>query len=93
LFEQLKQKYLSSFEDKMKLIENALESSDVQVLSNLIHQIAGSSGSYGLTELSEHCLMIEEKLIADADFTTEIVPSVKTLLVEMKRLSVNSQNT
>ncbi|WP_425462167.1 Hpt domain-containing protein [Marinicella litoralis] len=59
----MKQNYLSSFTDKINKIENALESSDIQVLSTLIHQLIGSSGSYGFTTISTLCIEIEAQLL------------------------------
>lgn len=86
LFEDLKRKYLASFEEKVKHIKGALESQDLQVLSTAIHQLAGSSGSYGFTALSELCLKIEQLLSDEADFKTQIEPEIRTLITDMNEL-------
>lgn len=62
MFEQLKEKYISSFEEKTTQLENALANNDSQALSVLVHQMAGSSGSYGFHEISDCCQEIEEML-------------------------------
>jgi len=54
---------LSSFGDKISGIEDALESSDIQVLSTLIHQLIGSSGSYGFLEITQQCTKIENQIL------------------------------
>lgn len=89
MFTELKQKYIDSFEDKINQIERALELSDTQALATLIHQIAGSSGSYGFNELSENCLTLEEKMISGADFETELKPDVQSLVQTMQKIKEN----
>ncbi len=59
MLEQLKQKFLSSFEEKISTLETALERQDVQALTVQVHQLAGSSGSYGFAEISAMCSEIE----------------------------------
>ncbi len=68
MFETLKKNYLSSFDDKINKIENALESSDIQVLSTLVHQLTGSSGSYGYADIADQCSKIEHLLGTSSDF-------------------------
>lgn len=61
-FEQLKNRYLSSFEDKYLLIKKALDNKDHPTLCYLIHQLAGSSGSYGVDDVCEACTHLEQLL-------------------------------
>ncbi len=55
MLEQLQQKYLASFADKIVALKTALEQDDVQALNVQLHQLAGSSGSYGYAKISELC--------------------------------------
>ena len=82
MFEELKKNYLASFDDKIYNIEQALENANFQVLSTLIHQLVGSSGSYGLIELSEHCSLIEQQLQTSSD--TELSQTISQLLDLMR---------
>jgi HPt (histidine-containing phosphotransfer) domain-containing protein len=84
MIEELKKNYLASFDAKISKIEQALESRDFQVLASLIHQLVGSSGSYGFTEVSEHCSSIELKLLSSTDSKNDITPSIDKLLVLMR---------
>ena len=59
MFEQLKIQFLASFENKMEILKNALEQQDAQALTVSVHQLAGSSGSYGFDAISELCSEIE----------------------------------
>ena len=83
MFETLKKNYLSTFEDKISQIEAALENSDFQVLFTLIHQLAGSSGSYGYTALSEHCSVTEALLMSGFESNSSIKPAIIKLLAMM----------
>ncbi|MGJ8663233.1 MAG: Hpt domain-containing protein [Marinicella sp.] len=59
MFEQLKQQYLVSFEAKIKSLEQALETQNAQALTAQVHQLSGSSGSYGFEEIAQLCQEIE----------------------------------
>lgn len=61
-FEQLKLKYLSSFDDKYLSIKKALSDNDHSALYFIIHQLAGSAGSYGFDEISTVCSALENHL-------------------------------
>ena len=67
MFEQLKQNFLASFESKIRHLEKALVEQDVQALSVSIHQLAGSSASYGFDDVSQLCgdieTLVEDSLI------------------------------
>ena len=54
-FEKIKQKYLASFSKKQKDLQQAWSNRDISELQNLLHKLAGSSGSYGFKELSQLC--------------------------------------
>ncbi|MEZ5473353.1 MAG: Hpt domain-containing protein [Marinicella sp.] len=86
MFEELKKKYIASFEEKIHRMEQALEQKDVQVLATLVHQIAGSSGSYGLTELSDFCLIIEQKILNKEDYDSDIQPEINNLIKKLQQI-------
>ncbi len=54
-FEQLKRRYISSFEQKQTDIRNAWNKKGVKELEGLLHKLAGSSGSYEFHHLSQLC--------------------------------------
>lgn len=86
MFKQLKQKYLLSFDEKISSINQALESDDAQALSVLIHQMAGSSGSYGFDDISSLCIEIED-IMHDTQIINETVTNKTDLLVaKLQRL-------
>ncbi len=59
MFEQLKQQFLGSFEAKIENLKNALVNQDAQALTLAVHQLAGSSGSYGFDSIAGLCSEIE----------------------------------
>jgi HPt (histidine-containing phosphotransfer) domain-containing protein len=63
--EVLRDKYRASFTDKVNQLESALAEDNRQVLLQKVHQLAGSSGSYGFNELAGCCAEIEEVLMSD----------------------------
>ena len=81
--EVLRAKYRASFTDKVKQLESALAADDRQVLIQKVHQLAGSSGSYGFDELAECCADIEESLMsadqADEPLDSLLAPLLKLL--------------
>lgn len=52
LFEEIKQKYISTFAQKQKDLQMAWENKDMVTLHALLHKLTGSSGSYGFDQLS-----------------------------------------
>lgn len=70
---------MSSFEDKIFKIETALESSDIQVLSTLIHQMIGSSGSYGYIEITQQCTKIEQQILQSPVINSNLISEVNHL--------------
>ena len=57
----LRRKYLAGFPEKIRSLREAIARGDCNSLARLIHQLAGSSGSYGFNKLSQCCLGLEEK--------------------------------
>lgn len=53
----------------------------------MIHQLAGSSGSYGFTNLSDLCLKIEQMIIDKKDYGHEIKPAIEQLVTMMEQIS------
>jgi len=82
LFEQLKQQFLSSFELKIAHLKNALENQDTQALTVAVHQLAGSSGSYGFDAISELCSEIES-MVHDDDSINSITQEKTHQLIKM----------
>ncbi len=54
-FEKIKQKYTASFAQKQADLQQAWDDKDITQLHNLLHKLAGSSGSYGFKDLSDKC--------------------------------------
>ncbi len=77
---------MASFEDKILHLEKALAEQDAQALSVSIHQLAGSSGSYGFDHVSQLCGDIET-LIEDSSIGT--IAQEKTLqLIQLMKNTV-----
>jgi HPt (histidine-containing phosphotransfer) domain-containing protein len=88
MIEALRKQYLASFEDKISRMEQALAGNDRPVLTQLIHQLAGSSGSYGFADMASLCADIEEQLLNRKDNSPASREAlVRPLLDEMRRLS------
>lgn len=83
-FEQLKQKYISSFEQKYNDIESAWGEKDFPQLEYLLHKLAGSSGSYGFTRLNHLCSQAEtamkENQHANDESFTDLMNNILKLL-------------
>lgn len=54
-FEEIKQKYINTFDQKQKDLQNAWNSRDIVELHDLLHKLTGSSGSYGFDDLYSLC--------------------------------------
>lgn len=61
-FEQLKNKYLASFDAKYLAIKKALDDHNHPVLLQLAHQLSGSAGSYGFDAISQAAWSVENTL-------------------------------
>ena len=70
MFEQLKKQFLASFEAKSAHLEQALEQQDLETLTVSIHQLAGSSGSFGCDDISELCIEIESMIHDESTAST-----------------------
>ncbi len=63
---------MASFEAKSEHLEQALERKDTQTLTVSVHQLAGSSGSYGFDDISALCGEIEAMVDTDSiDLSTQ----------------------
>lgn len=80
MYEALKQKYVASFKAKSEQINQALGCADIQALTVLVHQMAGSSGSYGFTQISALCMQIEEQILNDHEITPSVNEQCRQLL-------------
>lgn len=54
-FEQIKKKYEATFSQKHSDLNAAWEIRDFSQLHGLLHKLAGSSGSYGFSDISQLC--------------------------------------
>ena len=72
-FLQLQQKYLSSFETKAQDIELAWKKSDYDGLKELLHKLAGSSGSYGFSDISMLSRQTIDFIKNQTEQTTELI--------------------
>lgn len=88
MFEQLKKQYLDSFDAKIKDLKQALEEENLQALTVLVHQLAGSSGSYGLADIAELCSDIESKIHNQTEIQAVVNQKVIHLIGLMKNHSI-----
>ena len=59
----LKITYRGELAEKTGMIMKAIKNSDWQQLEHLVHKLAGSSGTYGFSELSAHLRNLEDRLL------------------------------
>ncbi len=85
MFEQLKQKYVASFDEKVTFIKQALESNDTQALTVLVHQMVGSSGSYGFDGICSLCAEIESMILESNHINKEISQKTTELITAMEK--------
>ncbi len=90
-FEQLKQEYIASFQDKIARIKLALEDNDSQALRFIIHQLAGSSGSYGFSRILVRCLEIEDLTVDHPPIDETLRDKTQQLLDLMQQTRINMQ--
>ena len=83
MLEQLKQQFLASFEVKIAHLKQALENQDSQALTIAVHQLAGSSGSYGFEQISELCCDIES-LVHDHSIDAMVQEQTQQLIKLLK---------
>jgi HPt (histidine-containing phosphotransfer) domain-containing protein len=79
-FEQIKTKYILSFEQKQKDLQKAWKEKDIEQLLHLLHKLSGSSGGYGYPRISQTCQIIKEHLISpdkqDHDVVNGLLDSI-----------------
>lgn len=80
-FEQLKQKYVGSFGQKQKDLNNAWEEKNFEALEGLLHKLAGSSGSYEFQALSVLCRKAMEQI--DSSFIVASQDKLEMVLEEL----------
>ncbi|MCX7552988.1 Hpt domain-containing protein [Marinicella sp. S1101] len=80
MYEALKQKYVASFTTKSEQINQALGCSDIQALTVLVHQMAGSSGSYGFDQISALCIQIEDLILKTHNINPAVEQKCQQLL-------------
>ena len=93
-FLALRKRYLGSFPDKIAALRTARAAEDCDTVINLLHQLAGSSGSYGFPELSRLCLALEEEVICsqdNLDKAKEMLEDVLALMETIYREHSNNQ--
>ena len=72
-FEQIKKRYILSFEAKQKELQLAWQEKDIEQLLFLLHKLAGSSGGYGYPRISQTCQIIKEHLVVKEKYDYDIV--------------------
>ncbi len=91
-FTQLRNKYLSSFKQKGRDIQKALNESDMEQLHGLLHKLTGSSGSYGFNKLS---LLSKKATLLTKDFDEldriNVESATKDVIDELESESKNLQ--
>jgi len=95
-FLALRKRYLGSFPDKIAALRQARAAEDCDTVVNLLHQLAGSSGSYGFPELSRMCLALEEEVICAGDKldkAKEMLEEVLALMERIHRAHCEAENT
>ncbi|WP_223789677.1 Hpt domain-containing protein [Marinicella meishanensis] len=79
-FEQLQQQFVASFEAKATALEQALAENNVQALTVKLHQLAGSSGSYGFADMAQLCADIETMAQQATDLNPAITSHTQRLI-------------
>ena len=78
--EEIKRNYRSSFAQKQADIIAAWDNNELSQLQHLLHKLAGSSGSYDYSKLSQSCYdalhFIEKNKLVNRDKTTKLVNKV-----------------
>ena len=75
-FEQLKKRYIFSFEQKKTDLNSAWNENNIRNLESLLHKLAGSSGSYEFNHLSQLCRQSLECINKDFEIVdTELFES------------------
>jgi HPt (histidine-containing phosphotransfer) domain-containing protein len=80
-FQQLKLKYTNSFEQKQKDLKKAWIEKEFGLLEELLHKLAGSSGSYGFDKLSKLCRQAME--FVDETSSKLETESLENILVDI----------
>ena len=79
-FEQLKLQYLVTFDAKYASIKKALHDENHAALLFVVHQLAGSAGSYGFDDISACCLTLEKQLQQSETFDKQTIDTGQQLL-------------
>ena len=80
-------KYLASFDAKYSNIKKALHDENHEALLFIVHQLAGSAGSYGFDDISECCLTLEHQLQQSNTFnnqTFQLGHDLLSLIIQAK---------
>ncbi len=90
MFEQLKNQFIGSFKDKVQQLNAALETNNFQALTVQVHQLAGSSGSYGFNEVADLCSEIEAMAQNKTTIDQQISARTQLLIQLMERHTTES---
>lgn len=90
MFEELKKNYLTTFEKKIVLFRSALKEKKRQNLIQYTHQLAGSSGSYGLLDIYLKAQELEELLLNHASTDKDIENTTNHLIQLMENQLIDS---
>lgn len=59
---------------------------DLDALQMHLHRLAGSSGMYGLPEISEHAKLLEAHIIELPQQIDELGEGIQTFVIKLKKL-------
>lgn len=82
MFAEMQQKYLSSFEDKIKAIGNWQQENNYGEIQTLFHNMKGTGTTYGYPLLSALGQYVEELLNESRYHTPQMVLEIQGLLKE-----------
>lgn len=88
IIERMKKFFLANAPNKLKSIEESLNTKNVELLKTIVHELKGSSGMIGFTNISKLCGDIE-KLLSDINVDwIEVYANIQDLNHEFEVLEI-----
>lgn len=91
-FEKLKKSFVADLEEKVKLLQNAIDSRDLksagfdwETIGRISHQVRGTANSFGFSEISAAADELEQSV---AKKSTEDVTKLVRRLSDLSRLAL-----
>lgn len=88
IIERMKKFFLANAPSKLKAIEDSLNTKNVELLKTIVHELKGSCGMIGFTNISKLCKDIEEFLSAENIDWIETYSSIQNLIHEIEVLEI-----